>query len=54
VLNEKCVVGLLLDGARDALSVLRAKLEGPQDQQIQGALQEGDSRSFVVSGRHST
>jgi hypothetical protein len=54
VINKKRVFGLLLDGAGNALSVLRPKEEGSQDEQIERALQEGDSGLFVLSGRHTT
>ncbi len=46
--HQQNILGLLLDGARDALPVLRAGSQRAENQQIQGALQQGDS------GRHMT
>jgi hypothetical protein len=54
VVNEEGVFGLLLDDARDALSVLPSAREGAKDQQVKCALQEGNSFLLVLSGRHST
>ena len=52
MINEQGLFRLLLNGARDALAVLRPKEQRPQDQQIEGALQESDPA--VVLGGHST
>src|SRR5579863_2317342 len=52
MLNEQLSPGCLLDGARDALSVLRSEDERPQDQQVESALQQLEA--IGVLGRHLT
>jgi hypothetical protein len=57
MLDEKFFVRSLLDGARDALAVLRSKDEGAEDQQIERALQLFQSFFcifFCILGRHIT
>jgi hypothetical protein len=51
--HEKFFVGGLLNGAGDALAVLRAEDEGAEDEQIESALQEVEA-VFVFLGRHLT
>src|SRR5262249_17840580 len=40
VLDEELLLGPLLDGAGDPLTVLRAEDQGPQDQQVERPLQQ--------------
>ena len=55
VLDEQHTVGLRLDGAGDALAVLRAEDQRAQDEQIERALQMGGvCRVGALSDRHST
>src|SRR5262245_10290210 len=54
VIDEDRVFGLVLDRAGDALTVLRAEDQRPENQQIEGALEQGNAVAFVSSGRHST
>src|SRR5439155_11089163 len=42
VIHEQRFFGLLLNGARDALAMLRTKQQRAQDQQVESALQEVD------------
>jgi len=53
VVDEQRPVGLLLDCTGDALAVLVTEGEDPQNEQIQRALQEGDSFTIVL-GSHPT
>ena len=50
MIDEEDLFGLVLNGASDPLTVLRAEDEGPEDEEIERALQEGDS---VALGRIS-
>jgi hypothetical protein len=54
MIDKQRVVRLLLDGARNPLSMLPAKHEGPQDQEIECPLQQGDAGVGVLLGRHTT
>src|ERR1700756_2841154 len=51
--DEQLFLGSLLDGARDALAVLRAKNQGAEDEEIESALEEIEP-FFGVLGRHIT
>ena len=53
VVDEKRAFGLLLDRARDALTVLVAEDQDPQDEEIQCPLEQGDP-FVIVLGRHAT
>src|SRR5262249_10390225 len=53
VVDEQHVVGLLLDGARDPLSMLPAQDQRSQNQQIESSLEQGDPVG-LFSGWHST
>lgn len=54
VIDKEDFVRLPLDGAGDPLAVAGPKEEDAQDEQIQGALQEGNAIVFFLSGRHTT
>jgi hypothetical protein len=54
VINEKGVFRLLLNCPGNPLPMLRSKCQRAQDEQIERPLQEGDSCSFFLSGRHAT
>jgi hypothetical protein len=53
VIDEECFLGLSLNAAGNALAVARAKEQGLQNQQVQGALQQGDAIVFFLMGRHT-
>lgn len=53
MLDQELFIGGLLDGARDALAMLRAEYEGAEDEQIKSALQEFEALLFAL-GRHLT
>jgi hypothetical protein len=53
VLDEQFVFRGLLDGAGDALAVLGSEDEGPQDQQVERALEQLEAVA-AFSGRHMT
>ena len=53
VLDQELFIRRLLDGACDALAVLRTKNQRTQDQQVQSALQELESFDALL-GRHLT
>lgn len=48
MIDQERIFGLLFDGARDSLPVLRAEHKGAQDQQVECALQEGDALLRLV------
>src|SRR5262249_22667873 len=55
VIDDEDVVGLALDEAGDALAVLRAQDERPQDEQVERPLQMGRVLAIgPLSDRHST
>ena len=54
MINEKDLFRLTLYGARYALPVTRAEHEGFENEQVEGALQEGDAIVGIVLGRHPT
>jgi hypothetical protein len=43
-----------LNAAGNALAVAGAKEQGLQNEQVQGALQQGDAIVFFLMGRHTT
>src|SRR5439155_26878957 len=53
VFDQQCIFRCLLNGPRDALPVLRAKYQRPQDEKVQRALEQCQPFSFL-SGRHTT
>src|SRR5437667_5811661 len=53
MIHQEHVLGLLLYGARDSLSVFRAENERTQDEQVQRSLQQRDA-GLLFSGEHST
>ena len=54
MIDQQRVFGLLLDGARDALAVLRAEDQHAKDQEVERALEQRDAVRLGRSGRHST
>ena len=48
MIDQQDVIGGLLNGARDALTVLRAKKEDSQNEHVERALQEREL--FAVAG----
>ena len=54
VIDEQDLVRGRLDGPRDALTVLPAEQQRAKDQDVEGALEEGDAVRLVPLGRHST
>jgi hypothetical protein len=50
VVDEQRVIGLPLNRPSDALTVLRAERQGPEDEQVERTLQQDDG----ILGRHST
>jgi len=53
MLHQQDIVGLFLDRARNALAVLSAEDQGPQNEQIKRSLYQSNT-IFLVSGKHST
>jgi hypothetical protein len=54
MIDQQRILRLLLNRARDALSVLRAEDERAEDEEIERALQDRDALLFRLSGRHTT
>jgi hypothetical protein len=54
VIDEERVAGAGLDGHGDAVPVMRAEREDPEDEQVERALKEGTAGGGIVSGSHST
>ena len=46
--DKKLVAGALLYGPRDSLPMLRPWRERPQDQQVEGSLQEGQAIRVIL------
>ena len=54
VIDQEDFLRLALDGARYSLAVAGAEDEGLEDQEVEGALEEGDAVVVALLGRHTT
>jgi hypothetical protein len=48
MVHQESLVGIRLDRARDSLSVLRPEDEDAKDQEVEGALQQGEAALFIL------